>query len=484
MSLEQRTLYIVLVLSNGLKLVREINNRKKETKIGFKPIFEKERQFFKEKTGIDLPTECWRNGSKIYLDFTQTTPLLQFKVENKEIKITKNNFNKLDINQQKKISELISLNLNRIQTLENNSIERIVRYIKDNPDQYYAVAHSGGKDSTVILYLWLKALEKLDTKPKWESYFCNTSNDTAETYKLIKTLKRILNDTYDINLRIVNPKIGFYPWIIKIKNYLVPTALMRNCCSTYKEGQINKVYDKNLNLTMVLGVRKYESAKRANFDYIMDHKWQLEQYGSDNMPENWTRFAPAVEWKDEDIWLHILYNQLVYNNQYNYGFNRCGCLICPYQSDYIDLLIERYYPSLWSRWIDILTKSYEIQHILINLKWTLQEYINGKWKTGISKEYELINKSPTKERIKELADIKGISENMAAKYFNKRCKCGKKMNPTELAMFYKTYGRYEDCSHDNRELLCKKCYCELNKITSKEYSKKSVEYREGGCKLF
>mgnify|MGYP001168582406 CR=1 FL=1 len=61
--------------------------------MGFKPIFEEERLFFKEKTGIDLPTDCWRSGSKIYLDFTQNKALIEFKVVEKEIKITKNRTN-------------------------------------------------------------------------------------------------------------------------------------------------------------------------------------------------------------------------------------------------------------------------------------------------------------------------------------------------------------------------------------------------------
>ena len=57
--------------------------------MGFKPIFEEERLFFKEKTGIEVPTECWRNGSKIYLDFTQTKALIEFKVIEGQIAITK-----------------------------------------------------------------------------------------------------------------------------------------------------------------------------------------------------------------------------------------------------------------------------------------------------------------------------------------------------------------------------------------------------------
>ena len=61
--------------------------------MGFKPIFEEERQFFLKQTGIELPTDCWRNTSKIYLDFTQDKPFIQFKVENNKINITKDNRN-------------------------------------------------------------------------------------------------------------------------------------------------------------------------------------------------------------------------------------------------------------------------------------------------------------------------------------------------------------------------------------------------------
>jgi phosphoadenosine phosphosulfate reductase len=58
------------------------------------------------------------------------------------------------------------------------------------------------------------------------------------------------------------------------------------------------------------------------------------------------------------------------------------------------------------------------------------------------------------------------------------------MNPGELAMFYKMYGRHEFVEDDNRELLCKKCLCEDQGITSKEYTAKSIEFMNSGCNLF
>ena len=53
--------------------------------MGMKPIFEEERLFFKEKSGVELPTDCWRSGNKIYLDIYCEKPLYSFKVEDGKI---------------------------------------------------------------------------------------------------------------------------------------------------------------------------------------------------------------------------------------------------------------------------------------------------------------------------------------------------------------------------------------------------------------
>ena len=86
----------------------------------------------------------------------------------------------------------------------------------------------------------------------------------------------------------------------------------------------------------------------------------------------------------------------------------------------------------------------------------------------------------------EVIEVKGISETMAEKYWNKKCSCGNKLNPDEIAMNYKLFGRYEDikAEDDDRELLCKECLCEKLGITTKEYSEKVQEFRSQGCNLF
>lgn len=72
-----------------------------------KPIFEEERQFFLEKTGIELPTDCWRDGSKIYLDPYCEKPLYRFKVENKNIFIVKDNNELFNNYNQVKLYEVV-----------------------------------------------------------------------------------------------------------------------------------------------------------------------------------------------------------------------------------------------------------------------------------------------------------------------------------------------------------------------------------------
>ena len=72
---------------------------------------------------------------------------------------------------------------------------------------------------------------------------------------------------------------------------------------------------------------------------------------------------------------------------------------------------------------------------------------------------------------------------MAEKYWDNKCKCGKKLNPDEVAMFLKIMGRYEGVE-DNRQYLCKECLCKAMGWTTKEYAEKVKEFRDSGCKLF
>lgn len=137
-----------------------------------------------------------------------------------------------------------------------------------------------------------------------------------------------------------------------------------------------------------------------------------------------------------------------------------------------------------NKWDKILDINYEKKGIENRLKWSKEEYKNGKWKTGISKVYEITSLKETDERVAEVAEIMNISEDMSRKYFQRVCgECGKKLNPGEIGMFLKTQGRYED-KVDDRDYLCKKHLSSLLGISGKEYVEMRKRFSEAGCDLF
>ena len=445
-----------------------------------KPIFKEEKEFLERKLNVEIPVNSWRKGSKIYLNHFDKKPYLTYKVDSLNDSLIIRKYDKPNLSDNLTLDEEYEKIKDDLEFKYKESISKTKEYILEHPNNKMFVSISGGKDSDVMKYIVDNAINELNDEGydfKYNLIAFNTSNDTADTYKYLKQHHGMNKDN------IISPKKGFYKWIVEDKNYFTPTKLVRNCCSTYKEGQLTSVMDKNENTLTFLGMRSQESNKRSFYDWDLNEAWKKEK-GKPNVPDNWLRFLPIVKWSDAEVWLFITHNKLKYNKMYDYGFGRIGCAVCPFSQDYVYMLIKEYYPKMYSRWMDILSKGYDIYGIGKRLKWTREEWCEGgRWKNATSKEYELTIKSPTEERVKELAELKGISENLARKYFKKECKCGKKLNPSEVAMFLKIYGRYENVE-DNRTYLCKKCLCEKLNITSKEYKQMMIDFVDQGCELF
>lgn len=475
-----------------------------------KPIFNEEKKFLEERLELELPSECWRDGKKIYLNADKDTLIIQFQIDKKKLIVKKNKIQQvLDKYKNKTWQEEIEENKDRLDQLMNESIQMTLDCMNKYPNHNWRISDSSGKDSAVCNYICQRAMEIVG-KFDYDIDFFNTSNDVADTYLLIKknirntiefqlknTLKREpsaqeIEERYNEVLYkwIHNPEMGWYQWLKEVKNYYLPSVMVRNCCSTYKEGKLKQVLDKKSDCVLFLGMRKYESTRRQHYDWYLNEamdkmyeKTGMSKYKL-NMPRNWVRFLPIVNWRDEDIWLFIMRENIEVNAIYYKGFSRAGCLICPMSSDYNDLLVEYWYPAIWKRWGNIVEINYDTYNRGSVLKWTKEEYVNdGKWKTGVGKIQEIITKKATPERIKEVADILGVSEEVAEKYFKQTCSCGKKLNPDEIAMYLKLYGRYEGYE-DDRTYLCKDCLCKEQGITKDEYSEMVRDFRNKGCELF
>lgn len=263
---------------------------------------------------------------------------------------------------------------------------------------------------------------------------------------------------------------------------MLPSISQRSCCSVYKEGQVKNTFDKNTPFIQVLGVRNKESTKRAKYVFYMDIEFDKQLFGYSNLPPKWSKLAPIVDFETIDVWLALLIFDLPINRRYKYGEARVGCLFCPFSNEYEDEIIRHYYPKAYERFVNIVKIGYKTRSTPQILT-SEDEFVHGAWKNPSHKISKIINSGRSDKNIKLVSEIMGLSENMAEKYFRRKCECGDKLTPLQIGMFYKTFGRFEN-QEDSRIPMCQKCVCQAIGITKQEYYRRILEYKQGGCNLF
>lgn len=320
---------------------------------------------------------------------------------------------------------------------------------KYNTSDLWALT-STGKDSTVVIDLVKKI------KPDINIMFNNTSLDSADTYKIVKSHPEWI---------VTNPKEGFYVWSKRIN--FVPTRFTRACCRIFKEeASINWFEEHNIdNLMMFMGVRNDESNTRSGRQFIEHNpKWKNP---------NWLSCLPIRKWTDLDVWLYMLRENLEINPKYRKGYQRVGCSIaCAYYSKSTWVLDEYWYNSAYKRWHEYLEDSFIKARRWVRTNCTLAEYHNC-WNGG------LIREEPTEEVIQEMMHYTGLERDTVLKYFNKVCECGDPVkNPEALGMNYKFFGL------DAEQVYCKDCLKKKLNMKEADWRTNINTFKEQGCKLF
>lgn len=232
-------------------------------------------------------------------------------------------------------------------SLESNAIEMLMVMCGNSG---CTISDSGGKDSSVIKHIAMKAHEKygLDINIRHN----HTTVDAPETVYYVREQKKIFKKAgipYEISM----PKESMFSLIVK--KGTPPTRLMRYCCLELKE---NTGFGEKL----VTGVRKAESNSRKanqglitfpkpkeelkekienNENFLTTGKGGVVVLNLDNgdtrqIVENCYRnhktlINPLIEWTDDDLWRYIrqekMYDDL--NPLYHCGYCRVGCIGCP-----------------------------------------------------------------------------------------------------------------------------------------------------------
>lgn len=224
-------------------------------------------------------------------------------------------------------------------------VDEAFTFICEEGEQYapenIVSSFSGGKDSTVVSDLVVRALQD----PSVVHVFGNT---TLEFPSTLEYSKRFREDNPKMIFKTAeNQDQDFY----KVADEIGPPArMMRWCCSMFKTGPITRVFNsiyKSQDILTFYGIRKCESVSRSKYNRVEDSaeavKIQRQKVA-----------APIFFWKNLDVWLYILKEDLDFNDAYRLGYDRVGCWCCPNNSYRAQFLSEIYLNEEAKKWRQFL----------------------------------------------------------------------------------------------------------------------------------
>lgn len=348
--------------------------------------------------------------------------------------------------------DLISLNLDRLQTLESESLSLIKEKMDKFSNYTSIIPISMGKDSIVVAHL-VRSLY-----PDTKAIFNNTSLDVVETYRMAKNFP---------NCEMMNPEKGFYQYVDQDK--MMPTRFARFCCRIFKVGVMVEKLDHNHPYLMWMGMRNEESATRSGYE---DEWINTAEWGD----TCWQGILPIRKWTELDIWLYTMWRGLEINQKYKYGYSRVGCAIaCPYYTKSTWVLDKYFYRKGYERWRKILREDFVENKKWLIMNCTLKEYLEIAWNGGTYRD------EPTEEVIREFMGYNGLENfGLAKQYFNKNCcECDKRIKDKNvLAMNMKIHGRQIN------KFYCKKCFMKLHNLSEEDWNSRLRSFKQSGCVLF
>lgn len=217
---------------------------------------------------------------------------------------------------------------------------RAIQYLKsfEPESEPYYLCYSGGKDSDCIRILAELADVKFDLVHNL------TTVDAPETVYYVRSMPRV---------HISYPEMSMWQLIEKKK--VPPTRLFRYCCTEFKEkggkGRMKvtgvrwaESTNRKVNggLVKIIGkpktVQKLADVNNIDFKLSVKGGVVLNDDNSDTRRfvehcyrTTSTMLNPIVDWTDEDVWEFLHFYGCQSNPLYQFGFNRIGCIGCPFQ---------------------------------------------------------------------------------------------------------------------------------------------------------
>lgn len=314
-----------------------------------RPVFPEERLLvellLKKKPNELLEKSVWASNNRYY-------------VEGKSIPISNGLYQSIDTDEiedllqqnkrensyecfEKHMTTFIMANQNRLNYLIDEAHTFIRNAASKFPRERIVVSFSGGKDSSVTADLAVKAL----SNPSLVHIFGDT---TLEFPSTIEYVHRFRDAHPDAIFQIAkNDEQNFYEVCEDIGP---PARMMRWCCSMFKTGPITRVINSLYRSQQILtfyGIRKSESVSRSKYNRIEDSADAVKI-------QQQTVASPIFFWKDIDIWLYLIAENVDFNDAYRLGYDRVGCWCCPNNNQRAQFLSKIYMPEQSKKWREFL----------------------------------------------------------------------------------------------------------------------------------
>lgn len=298
------------------------------------------------------------NGEKIDFSIKELSTLDTDRIKKEYDELSPKNDNKYF---GKMINLFVTANEKRYNAITNEATNYIREKAKEFKSNEMFVSFSGGKDSTVVSDLVIKAL----SNPSILHIFGDTTLEFDTTLEYVSRFKKEHKMTPVLSSK--NKDKDFYELMELLGP---PSRVMRWCCTVFKTGAITRKIatlfkDKKKILTFY-GIRRSESASRSKYDRESDSPKITKQMV----------VSPIIDWLDFDVWLYIMSAKIDFNDAYRLGYARVGCFCCPNNGGWSEFLSKVHMKDRMVKFHEELVK------FAIKIgKPDAVDYVNdGKWK--------------------------------------------------------------------------------------------------------
>lgn len=261
------------------------------------------------------------------------------------------------------ISKFVEANKSRLHYLKDEAFEFVRKSAAKFDEERIVISFSGGKDSTVTADVVIKAL----SNPSLVHIFGNT---TLEFPYTVEYAERYRDNHPQAIFQIAKNEEQVFMDVCE--DIGPPARMMRWCCSMFKTGPITRVINslyRNQQILTFYGIRKSESVSRSKYNRIEDDAESVKI-------QQQTVASPIFFWKDIDIWLYMMAEEVDFNYAYRLGYDRVGCWCCPNNNQRAQFLSRIYMPVQSKKWRDFL-----IEFAKKIGKEDYEVYVDsGKWK--------------------------------------------------------------------------------------------------------